>query len=126
MTDRPATDLAPNRPATPTEPISLHALAAGLTEPWRPVDVALANDTILRLARFEGSFPRHVHHEDELFLCWSGRFRIELDGRAAVELGPGDIVVVPAGTWHSPITDSVAYGLVVERPETLQHGNEGG
>jgi mannose-6-phosphate isomerase-like protein (cupin superfamily) len=109
-----------------TDPISLHALAESLTEPWRPVDVARSNDAILRLARFEGGFPRHVHHEDELFLCWSGTFRIELDDRAAIELRAGDLFVVPAGTWHRPVTDTVAYALVIEKPETLQHGNEGG
>jgi len=42
-----------------TEPLSLDRIAAGMTEPWSPVDVAVANDAVVRLARLEGEFPWH-------------------------------------------------------------------
>ncbi len=83
-----------------------------------------ANDAIVRLARLEGSFPFHHHDEDELFLCWSGTFSIEMQGRDAVHLSAGDLFVVPAGTEHRPVAnDGPAYAMLLERPETLQYGN---
>ena len=104
--------------------VSIGAAAKAITAPWKPVDLALANEAIVRLARFEGSFPWHAHDEDELFLCWSGEFTIELDGRPGVELAAGDLFVVPAGVRHHPVAErGPAYGLLLERPETLQYGN---
>lgn len=108
------------------EPIALVSVKSVITQlpgPWQPRDLAFANDTVLRVARFEGQFPWHHHEEDELFLCWDGSFRIELEGRGSVVLHPGDIFVVPKGTRHRPIADEVAHGLMIERPETQQYGN---
>lgn len=105
------------------EPISLADLIAGLRGPWQPVDVVAANDTVVRLARFEGEFPWHHHDEDELFLCWDGSFRVEMEGRASVRLRPGELFVVPRGVEHRPVAEQRAHGLMLERPETKQYGN---
>jgi mannose-6-phosphate isomerase-like protein (cupin superfamily) len=105
--------------------VSLAERSAALTEPWRPMDLVEANGAILRLGRFDGEFVWHHHDEDELFLCWSGEFIVELAGGTAVRLKPGDIFVVPAGTEHRPVAkEGPAYGLMIERPETLQYGNQ--
>ena len=97
--------------------------ADALDRPWSPVDLVTANETIVRLARLDGEFPWHAHDEDELFLCWRGTFSIELEGRPSVSLSPGSLFVVPRGTRHNPVARSVAYALLIERPETLQYGN---
>jgi mannose-6-phosphate isomerase-like protein (cupin superfamily) len=105
--------------------INLDVVADGLDEPWRPIEVAAANDAILRMARLEGSFPWHHHDEDELFLCWRGAFRIELEGRSPVHLESGELFVVPRGQRHRPVADAgPAYALMLEKPQTKQFGEE--
>ena len=106
--------------------VSINDEMRGLLEPWKPHDLAIANDTVIRLARIDGDFPWHAHDEDEVFLGWEGEFRIELEGGAPVEMTRGSLYVVPRGTRHRPVGDrGPAYALLVERPETLQYGNEG-
>jgi quercetin dioxygenase-like cupin family protein len=107
----------------PHEAQSVEEAIRSLTGPWQPRDLAVANDTVVRVARLEGAFPWHHHDQDELFLCWDGEFRIELEGREPAVLRPGDIVVVPRGTEHRPVADRPAHALVVEPVETKQYGD---
>ena len=105
------------------EPISIPEAVAALPGPWQPKDLATANEAIVRVARLHGEFPFHVHEEDELFLCWDGSFRIELEGADAVVLSPGELFVVPKGIRHRPVADEPAHALLVERIQTRQYGN---
>jgi quercetin dioxygenase-like cupin family protein len=105
--------------------VSLDAIADGLDRPWQPVDLATVNEATVRIARLGGDFPWHHHAEDELFLCWRGVFRIELEGQPARILEPGELFVVPAGQRHRPVADAgPAFTLLVERSETKQYGEE--
>lgn len=103
--------------------ISLDRLADSIPDPWKRIDVVTVNDAVVRMARCRGEFPWHHHEEDELFLCWAGAFRIELEARDPVELTAGDIFVVPRGLEHRPVADQDAVALLLERPETKQYGN---
>ncbi len=112
---------------------SIPDVLASLPGPWYPADVVRVNDAIVRVARLEGEFPWHVHDEDELFLCWDGEFVIELEPRRSgaeaqtgvvtVRMKAGDVFVVPKGVRHRPVASTTAHALLLERPETKQHGN---
>jgi mannose-6-phosphate isomerase-like protein (cupin superfamily) len=105
------------------DPISIDDALDRLPRPWMPADLATVNDAIVRVARLHGEFPWHHHDEDELFLCWDGSFRIEVEGGDAVALTRGDLYVVPRGVSHRPVADDVAHALLLERPETKQYGS---
>jgi len=112
--------------ATARAEISLDRVADALTVAWQPVDVVRVNETMLRMARLEGTFPWHHHDEDELFLCWRGVFSVEMDGRPPVHLEPGELCLVERGRRHRTVAVAgPAYCLLIERPETKQYG-EGG
>ncbi|WP_228567089.1 cupin domain-containing protein [Nocardia sp. SYP-A9097] len=105
------------------EKINIAEVIATLPGPFQPRDLATPNDSVIRLARLHGEFPWHHHDEDELFLCWDGTFRLDLQDHAPITLHPGEIFVVPAGLEHRPVAATPAHVLMIERPETKQHGN---
>ena len=106
--------------------VSIPSVAEGLQEAWHRVDLADVNEAVVRMVRCEGEFPWHTHDEDELFLCWEGAFRIELEGESPIHLAAGDLFVVPRRIRHRPVADvGPAYTLLLERPETQQYGREG-
>jgi mannose-6-phosphate isomerase-like protein (cupin superfamily) len=111
---------------TPGEPVSIQKAISSLSGPWQPLDLAMANDAVVRVARLHGEFPWHTHNEDELFLCWDGSFRIELEDAPSVELRTGSLYVVPRGVKHRPVAAQPAHALLLEKPETKQYGEEAG
>jgi len=103
--------------------VSIADAIASLGGPWRPFDLVVANDAVVRVARLEGEFPWHHHDEDELFLCWDGEFRIEMKGSRPLRLRAGELCVVPAGIEHRPVAEQLAHAILLEKSETLQYGN---
>jgi quercetin dioxygenase-like cupin family protein len=103
--------------------VDIAAVLESLSEPWKPRDLVTANDVVVRVVRLRGEFPWHAHEEDELFLGWEGAFRIELEGRDAVQLRAGQLYVVPRGMQHRPVAERDAITLLIEPSKTLQFGN---
>ena len=104
-------------------PIAIPEIARELIRPFEPKDLVTVNDAIVRIAAVEGEFPWHHHEEDELFLCWEGALRLELQDGESVELAAGDVFVVSRGLEHRPVAEQRAVVLLLESPETLQYGN---
>ena len=95
-------------------------------EPWLPKIVARLNDYDIQVVKIQGEFVWHVHDEtDELFLVISGRLTIQMrDGN--VELGPGELYVIPRGVEHCPRSDEGAEVMLIEPTGTVNTGNSGG
>jgi len=104
-------------------PINLDEAFARITEHWTPAIAAELNGQHVKVARLLGTFDWH-HHEDadELFLVHRGRLVIELRDRR-VELGPGDLFVVPAGVEHRPVAETEALVVLFEPAGTRNTGN---
>jgi len=115
------TGTADVKPAT-LDPDSLARHRAALVEPWRPVEVARINDSVVRMALMHGEFPWHAHEEDEMFMGYEGEFDLETE-RGTVRIRPHEFFVVPAGLRHRPVAESPAVTLLFERAATKQYGN---
>lgn len=105
------------------EKIVLAEKLAAIPGPWQPHVVAELNGQEVKLAKLEGEFVWHHHdHEDELFLIVSGLLRMEFRDRT-VELGPGEMIVVPRGVEHRPVAPVPTAILLFEPAGTLNTGN---
>jgi mannose-6-phosphate isomerase-like protein (cupin superfamily) len=97
-----------------------------LDKPFRPGIVGYFNDNKLQVAKVKGEFVWHSHPEtDDFFFVLDGRLTIQLRDRD-VELGPGELFVVPRGVEHCPRADEEAHVLLIERRGTVNTGDAGG
>ncbi|MCC2955950.1 cupin domain-containing protein [Massilia sp. IC2-477] len=93
--------------------VNIPATLARLTEFWSQGTVAQANGQLFKVAKGIGSTRWHQHDDqDELFIIYSGQLTIQLRDRD-VELGAGDIFVVPRGVEHCPKADIETQFLIV-------------
>jgi mannose-6-phosphate isomerase-like protein (cupin superfamily) len=98
-------------------------IVAGLSELWSPRVVAEVDDAYIKVAKVHGTFTWHSHeHEDELFYILKGRLRIEMEERT-VELGEGELFVVPKGVRHNPVALEECHVMLIERKSTLHTGD---
>jgi len=103
--------------------INLAAAFAQISEHWRPKVVAELNGQEVKLAKVAGEFVWHHHeHEDELFLVVKGRLLVEFRDRT-VALGPGEMLVIPRGVEHRPVTQGEVEMLIFEPAGVRNTGN---
>lgn len=108
------------------DPVDLSAMLATFEQPWSPRTVAVVNDYDVRVAKTRGEFPAHSHPDtDELFLVLSGSLTLRMEA-GDVELGPGQVYVVPRGVRHQPISVDGAEILLVEPSATVNTGDAPG
>ena len=103
--------------------ISPAKIAAALSEHWSPRVIGEVDDAYIKVAKVKGTLAWHSHeHEDELFLVLSGHLRIEMEDRT-VELGQGEMFIVPKGVRHNPVADDECEIMLIERKSTLHTGD---
>jgi mannose-6-phosphate isomerase-like protein (cupin superfamily) len=103
--------------------VDLAGVLATFEEPWSPRTVALLNDYDVRVVKTVGEFTRHSHPDtDELFLVLRGSLTIRMDA-GDVELGQGQLFVVPRGVPHQPVSVAGAEVLLIEPSTTVNTGD---
>jgi mannose-6-phosphate isomerase-like protein (cupin superfamily) len=93
---------------------------------WRPKIVADLNDCKVQLVKIQGDWVWHTHDDtDELFIVIAGHLTMQMrDGD--VELGEGDLLVVPKGVEHCPKASEECHLLLINRYGTPNTGDAGG
>ncbi|MGH3066186.1 MAG: cupin domain-containing protein [Gaiellaceae bacterium] len=105
--------------------VNLAAKLATFDEVFRPKIVGYYNDNKVLVGKMKGEFVWHSHPDsDDFFLVVSGRLTIQLRDRD-VELGPGDLFVVPRGVEHCPRSDDGVEILLIESKGTASTGDSG-
>jgi mannose-6-phosphate isomerase-like protein (cupin superfamily) len=93
------------------------------SDQWRPKIVAQLNGQEVKLVKFKGEFVWHHHEsENELFLVWRGRMRVDFRDRS-VDLKEGEFLVVHRGVEHRTVAEEEAEVILFEPADTRNTGN---
>jgi mannose-6-phosphate isomerase-like protein (cupin superfamily) len=103
--------------------VNLAEKLAQFDDHWSPRTVTQFNGHDVMVVKVQGEFVWHHHDDtDDFFLVLAGRLTIRLrDGD--VQLGPGDLYVVPAGVEHQPCSTEGAELLLIEPSGTPNTGD---
>ncbi|HEX7622941.1 MAG TPA: cupin domain-containing protein [Anaeromyxobacteraceae bacterium] len=105
------------------EKVNISQKLALFDDYWKPRIVAELNGQHVKVVKLQGPFVWHHHAgEDELFLVVKGRLRMEFRDRA-VELGEGELIVVPRGVEHRPVAEAEVAVLLFEPASTVNTGD---
>jgi mannose-6-phosphate isomerase-like protein (cupin superfamily) len=75
------------------------------------------------VVKAQGEFVWHKHDEtDDVFLVLKGNLTIELRDRE-IQLGPGELFVVPKGVEHRPLAKEEVHVLIIEPSGTPNTGD---
>lgn len=106
--------------------VNLAEKLALFEEHWSPKVVGEVNEHQVKLAKLKGEFVWHSHEtEDELFLVLRGTLRMQFRDRE-VTVEEGELIIVPRGVEHRPVTDEEVHVLLVEPSSTVNTGTAGG
>ncbi len=105
------------------EKVNLAEKLASFDEIFSPRIVGSYNDSKIQVAKTKGPFVWHSHPDtDDLFLVLKGKVTVELrDGE--VEVGEGELLVVPRGVEHRPVAVEEAHLLLLELRGTPNTGD---
>lgn len=107
----------------PLEKVNLAEKLVTFDEVFSPRIVGYYNDSKIQVAKVKGDFVWHSHAEtDDLILVLAGRLVVETRENA-VELEPGELVVVPRGVEHRTRADEETHTLLLERRGTPNTGD---
>ena len=104
--------------------IDLEEKIRSIEKPWSPIDLIYINDQVIRAAVFEGEYHWHKHEEeDELFYVHRGAIRIEIKDRDSIELGEGQLTIIPKGVEHKPSSRNPSVVLLFEPIKLKSRGD---
>ncbi|MEX2125298.1 MAG: cupin domain-containing protein [Woeseia sp.] len=91
---------------------------------WAPKVIAEMNDYQFKVVKIKGEFIWHDHKDtDETFIVLDGNLRIDFrDGH--VNLGKGEMYVVPKGVEHKPFAEDDVNILLIEPRGVKNTGHE--
>src|SRR6267142_4327760 len=103
--------------------INLAAKLSTFSDHGQPRTVTQFNGHDVMVVKSKGQFVWHKHDDtDDFFLVLKGTLVIELrDGR--VQLGPGELFVVPKGVEHRPVAKEEVHILLIEPAGTPNTGD---
>jgi mannose-6-phosphate isomerase-like protein (cupin superfamily) len=106
--------------------INFNEKLALFSEQWTPKVISEMNDYQFKIVKIEGDFVWHDHQDtDETFIVLDGDLRIDFrDG--AVNVGRGEMFVVPKGVEHKPFAEKEVRLLLIEPRGVLNTGDNGG
>lgn len=103
--------------------IRLKSALGRFDDHWSPRIIADVNGQHIKLAKFSGDFQWHSHADaDEMFLVLEGSFTMEFRDRT-VDLEEGDMIVVPRGVEHRPVTSTECSVMLVEPAGLVNTGD---
>lgn len=104
--------------------MDVQAVIDQVRDPWYNQTLIGVGDVLVRLGVMQGEFHWHKHDEqDEFFFVLDGLFKIELEDRPTVELGPRQAFSVPAGMLHRPVVPVRTAVLMIERAGVVPTGD---
>lgn len=105
------------------KPVNLAEKLAQFDSHWDPHVVAGYNGNDIMVVKVKGEFPFHDHPDtDDFFLVLEGEVTLDV-GDKAHTLGPGELLVVPAGVTHRPRAAQEAKLLLIEPAGTPNTGD---
>jgi len=76
--------------------------------------IAMMNDYEFKIVRFKGEFIWHSHPDtDETFIILVGKMQMNFRDEV-IELGPGEMIVIPKGVEHKPASQEGYNALLIE------------
>jgi mannose-6-phosphate isomerase-like protein (cupin superfamily) len=104
--------------------VNLGQKLSTFSDHWAPKIVEKFNGHDIMVVKVKGEFVWHAHQDtDDFFLVLKGRLTIQLRG-GDVELGPGDLYVVPKGVEHRPVALEETHLLLIEPHGTPNTGDQ--
>ena len=105
------------------EKVNLAEKLASIDEYFSPRIVAYYNDNKVQIDKVKGDFVWHSHADtDDFFLVLEGRLTVETRA-GAVELGVGEMMIVPRGVEHRTRAEEETHILLVEPKGTPNTGD---
>ena len=107
------------------ESININSKFEKFSKNWNPQQIAVVDDMQVLLAKLKGEFIWHTHEEeDELFQVVKGTLYIQFRNKT-VAVKEGEIIVVPKGIEHCPMTknDEEVHVMLFEKLSVKHTGN---